>query len=474
MKSVIRILPIILMAMLLTTPTFAKKKPKYQITLKINGGNDSVMLLGHYYGKGNRVVDTAYLDKKGRFTFSSTTKSLPEGLCFFANNKGNYVEFVVYHETPYFDFETQQADWTSNMVVKGSQQNTFFFNFHREQGAISADLDRKQMTMDSVAFRDYCDIQYTRLDSIRHAYCDNHPNMFLAKMMRMTRDVNPPLVDDHGDSLTLTQRRDYYLDHYFDNIPLEEPCAIHTPKKVFLDRLMNYFDNVLKYAPPEEIIRHIDPIVDRSKAAPEVFQFLVLTLTQKYLQSNVMVYDQVYVHMVQKYFASEDNFWSEPSSIEKETTRAAKWERLLVGKEAPELILFDTNHIPHSLHATPAKWKLLIFWSPNCGHCQHVIPHIYQLFEKYRDQYDLAAFTILSEPDDKTRREWKDFLQKHSMNHPAWLCLDGGEANVDWHDVYDITSTPQIYLLDENNIIQAKKLGESNAESVIRAICGKE
>jgi hypothetical protein len=50
--------------------------------------------------------------------------------------------------------------------------------------------------------------------------------------------------------------------------------------------------------------------------------------------------------------------------------------------------------------------------------------------------------------------------------------LDGGEANVDWHDVYDIQSTPQIYLLDENNIIQAKKLGESNIGEVLTAICG--
>ena len=59
------------------------------------------------------------------------------------------------------------------------------------------------------------------------------------------------------------------------------------------------------------------------------------------------------------------------------------------------------------------------------------------------------------------------------MNSPAWLSLDGGEANVDWHDVYDIVTTPQIYLIDENNIIQAKKLGEGTIENVIKAICGQ-
>ena len=58
------------------------------------------------------------------------------------------------------------------------------------------------------------------------------------------------------------------------------------------------------------------------------------------------------------------------------------------------------------------------------------------------------------------------------MNSPAWLSLDGGEANVDWHAVYDIQSTPQIYLIDENNIIQAKKLGENSIEEVLKAFCG--
>ena len=43
---------------------------------------------------------------------------------------------------------------------------------------------------------------------------------------------------------------------------------------------------------------------------------------------------------------------------------------------------------------------------------------------------------------------------------------------MDWHDVYDITTTPQIYLIDEDNIIQAKHLGESSVEKVIQAICG--
>lgn len=459
----------LLLLVSLVLPAQARKKPTYEITLKIKGCRDSVMYMGYYYAKGNSVVDTARIDKSGRFVFTSTTDTLAPGLYFFANPKGAYVEFVVYHEKPFFTFETEQKDWTTNMRVKGSAQNEFFFDFHRADAVFDDNLADSQVKLDSAAFATYRREQLRKRDTMIMSYIKDNDGMFLSKMMTATWDKEPPLVDEQGDTMTIDQRRLYYLNHYFDNIPLDDNAIIRTPKKVFYDRVMDFFDKYLKYAPPQTIIDYLDPVLDRAKAAPDVFSYLVMAMMQKYLQSPVAVYDEVYVHIAKKYYDSEDNFWSSPSNIEKEMQRVNKWDRLLVGREAPELILYDTLRVPHSLHAMPNKWKLLVFWSPGCGHCQHIIPKVYEVFERYREQYDIGAFTILSEPDDKTRKEWCEFMSKHGMNSPAWLSLDGGEANVDWHAVYDIQSTPQIYLIDENNIIQAKKLGENSIEEVLKA-----
>ena len=470
---IIKLTLLFLLAVLMALPVQAKKKPKYEITLTINRGKDSLMYMGYYYAKGNSVIDTAYKDKKGRFVFSSTTDTLPYGLYFFANQQGMYVEFVVYKEKPFFTFETDQNDWTANMKVKGSRQNDFFYNFHHIDGQYSKDIDQHASAMDSASFAAYQYRKMLQLDSVKMSMINLHPEMFLSKMMLSTKEVYPPIVDGNGDTMSDYQRKEYYIEHYFDNMMLEDNSLVRTPKAVFYDRVMGFYDNVLKYAPPKVIIGYMDKMLDRAKAAPDVFQYLLINLMQKYLQSNVMVYDEVYVHLVKDYYATDANFWSSPSNIDKELQRATKWERLLVGHEAPELILFDTMHVPHSLHAMPFKWKLLVFWSPNCGHCQHIIPEVYKVFQKYQSQYDIGAFTILSDPDDKTRAEWKKFMSEKGMNSPAWLSLDGGEANVDWHDVYDINTTPQIYLIDEDNIIQAKKLGESSIDNVIKAICGQ-
>ena len=166
-RRIFKTIGLLAVALLLTMPAEARKKPTYEITLKINNGRDTIMYLGRYYARGNEVIDTAVRDKKGRFVFTGTTDTLVPGLYFFANPKGNYVEFVVYHEKPFFTFETEQRNWTSNMTVKGSKQNEFFFDFRKHDARIDADLREHELTMDSATFAAYRQQQLRKLDSIK-------------------------------------------------------------------------------------------------------------------------------------------------------------------------------------------------------------------------------------------------------------------------------------------------------------------
>ena len=53
-------------------------------------------------------------------------------------------------------------------------------------------------------------------------------------------------------------------------------------------------------------------------------------------------------------------------------------------------------------------------------------------------------------------------------NFDPCRALNGAEANIDWHDVYDITSTPQVYLIDNStHKIMAKKIGAD----ILKQIC---
>lgn len=450
-------------ALLMSMTAFGKSG--YKFTLQIDGNKDSMMVMGYYYAQHIMVLDTAYNNGKGRFVFEGS-QSTPPGLYYFSNAKGRFVDFVVYKEKPNFKFHTDDRDWTRNMTVTGSKQNDIFYNFHRASSVIYDEVDAAKGTMDSAAYVDFRRREYRRIDTIRLETISKYPEAMLSRMMTATKEP-----DAAPDSLGRDDRYFWFMHHYFDNFPLNDDFIIRTPKAVFYQRVTDYIDKYMHGLPPEKICPLLDTLIDRSEPAPEVYRWLIQNITEKYLQSNVMVYDEVYVHLVKRYFATGKATWYSPSTIDEQVERATKWDRILVGKVAPELILFDTLHRPASLHHMPGDFTLLVFWSPTCGHCRDIIPAIYNVFDRVADSLNITAFAILTEPDDVTIGKWKKFLAEHGMTNRRWINLNGGEANVDWREVYDVTTTPQVFLIEnkEHKII-AKKLNADLFEQICKQL----
>ena len=454
----------LLIAFGLLLPMLVAAKPTgYKFTLQIDGNTDSSMILGYYYAQHLYILDTAFNNGHGKFIFEGT-RELQPGLYYFSDNKGRFVDFVVYREKPNFKFRTDQRNWNLNMTVNGSKQNTLFFNFNRATNSLYEELETARKEMDSAAFAAYRVQQLRRIDTLRLQLIKEHPEAMISRMMLATKDPAAP-----PDSLQGNDRYFYVMHHFFDNVPLDDDFIIRTPKSVFYQRVMEYVDKRMEGLPPAMAIPLLDSLIDRSEPAPEVFKWLVLTLTEKYLQSNIMVYDEIYVHLVQRYFATGKVPWLAPSTIDEQVERASKWEHLLVGKEAPELILFDTTRHVYSLHHMPGKYTLLLFWSPTCGHCRDIIPAIYKVFDRVADSLDMSAYAILTEPDETTVKKWKHFLEEHHMNNQRWVNLNGGEANVDWREVYDVQTTPQIYLIEnKEHKFVAKKLNAQLLDQIIK------
>ena len=458
--------------LLLLLPLALSAKPGYKLTFQVDGCTDSAILLGYYMAQERYVVDTAYNNGRGKFVFKGD-KELYPGLYFFTNNSDRFVDFVIYNEKPTFTLQTDNRNWTVNMHVKGSPQNDVFFNYQRASDRFYHEMVEARGTLDSAAFIHYRNRMVERMDSLRDAIIREHPEAMIAKMMHATVAVEDrvPQYQPDGTPLTQRQRYDYLMAHYFDFIPLDDDFIIRTPKEVFYRRFADYTDKYMRGMPPEEICPLLDTIIDRAEPAPQVYQWLINTLTEKYLQSNIMVYDEVYVHLVQRYFATGKVTWLSPSAIDMNVERANKWEHLLVGREAPELILFDTLRRAHSLHHMPGKYTLLLFWSPTCGHCREVIPSVYEVFSQMADSLDITAFAILTEPDEHTLAKWKKFLAEHDMTNPRWVNLNGGEANIDWREVYDIETTPQIYLVgNKDHKFLAKKLNADLLRKILQTL----
>lgn len=445
-------------------------KKGYKITFVAEGNTDSVLYLGYHYAQHRYYCDTATAEGKGKFVFEGT-KELYPGLYFITNGKDKYVELVVYHEEPRFKLTTDDANWKLRMSVKGSKQNEVFYNFNRANELLYQELEEAQSSLDSANFVLFRRNHIKRLDSLRYSFLEQYPDYMISRMMFATKDITVPTKHPDSTAMSDRERYDWFMHHYFDNVPLDDDFIVRTPKAVFYDRVMEYVDKHMNRMPPDMICPLLDSMIDRSEPAPEVFKWLVHTMTEHFLQSRVMVYDEVYCHLALRYYGSGKAFWSSPSVVDEIVERANKWEPLLVGKVAPGLILFDTLHRVHSLHHMPGNYTLLLFWSPTCGHCRDIIPAVYKVFEQYADSVDLSAFAILTEPDEQTVEKWKKFIADHQMTDPRWVHLNGGEANVDWRQVYDVTTTPQIYLIDNrDHKFVAKKLGADILNDVLRSL----
>ena len=470
------VLLLLLVTLSIPLLAFGAKKDGYKITFKVDGNKDSLIYMGYYHAQNRYFCDSAVNNGKGKYVFEGE-EDLHPGLYYFTNNRDRFVQFVIYREPHRFTLSTDNENWLLRMTVKDSRENEIFFNFKRAEEVFFQEMDEASHTVDSVTFRsEYLPRYRHLLDSLRTTFIDKYPDCMLSRMMLSTKDPTVPEEYPDGTPMSKLQRRDWLMAHFFDNMPLDDDFIIRTPKTVFYERVMEYVDNLLKIGEtPEYVCTHIDSLIDRAEPAREVYRWLILNLTNHYLQSRIMVYDEVYVHLVLRYFATGKVPGVEPSLIDEQVEQATKWERLLVGKEAPELILFDTLRHAASLHHMPGRYTLLLFWSPTCGHCRDIIPAVYNVYERYADSLGVSAFAILTEPDDNTLPKWKKFLADHHMTHPNWINLNGAEANVDWRQVYDIQTTPQIYLIDNNDHkFLAKKLNASILENIFQVLMRKK
>ena len=77
----------------------------------------------------------------------------------------------------------------------------------------------------------------------------------------------------------------------------------------------------------------------------------------------------------------------------------------------------------------------------------------------------LKIYTVATEGDEKAI---SDFIKKNNME--TWTNTWDPDHTSDYHNKYDVYSTPTIYLLDNKKIIRGKRLDHSNIGSVIEML----
>ncbi len=355
-----------------------------------------------------------------------------------------------------FSMETDTVDPVGSMQIKGSTDNSLFYDYlkfvvskQKEMGALEAEMHTAKSKEDSAAVREKMTNVGKTVTDYKTKFMADHPQMLLSKVFETSREPEvpeaPKLENGKTDS-TFAFR--YYKSHYFDNVDFADARLLRTP--LFHTKLDTYIKK-LTLQMPDSINKEADYLVKKAEANPEVFKYVVWFITNTYETSNIMGMDAVFVHMVRNYYTKEKATWVDSTTMYKITERANVLEPILIGKKVKNLVLEDTAGVYHTLYNVKAKYTMLLFWDPDCGHCQKVVPEVKKLYDIVKP-HGVEVFAMCTETEmDK----WRKFIREKNLN---WLNLADPKIQNNFRYEFDINTTPQLFLLDEDKKILAKKI----------------
>jgi len=429
----------------------------YLIKFQIKGIKDTVCLIATYYGNGTYVKDTMKVDDAGRFTFKAAT-DYQKGIYLVVINDKNYFEFIINNDKK-FSMTTDRKDLAGKMVITGSPENQLFYDYliynkkrFAEIQALQKLIVKGKTSKDSIKLvNDKSDEINKDIIKYKLDIVEKRPTSFVAVFINAMREPeipDIPLLPNGRKDSTFAYR--YILAHYWDGTDFTDDRLLRTP--VFDNKLKKFVDKVL-YQNPDTIIKELDKLIEKARPNPEMFKYLVWYATYHSESSEIMGFDRIFVHVVDTYYITHQATWERQSVVENLIKKANRLRPLLIGEIPPNMIMLDTNNQPVSMYSIKSNFLILFFWDPDCGHCEQEIPKLKDFYDKEKDSLGIKIFAVCA---DSSLVKWKSAIKKRKMD---WINVNGPRTLTgNYHDLYDVTTTPVVYILNNRKEIIAKRL----------------
>ena len=474
----VQIIAFFFFAMLLPTLSYSQKVG-YQIKLNIDGFDKGELYLGYFYGDKQYLKDTAYVEADGRFYFEGNEKLDPGIYMIVLPPDNKYFQIMINEEEQWISMETKMDALETNMKVNGSEDNVLFYeylNFLSSKRPAAEELKKKIKEADEAGDekkKAKYEAQLKTIDDDVFGYQNNilakHPKTLTAAIIKANKPLDIPEFE--GEKEETERKRFYWMrDHWFDNVNLSDPRMVRTP---FLFQKIKHFMDKMTVQHPDSISIGIDKVLEKAKPAEETFKYYLIHFLNEYAKSKIVGMDAVYVHIAKKYYETGQAPWTDEEQLEKIIENANKLDPLLIGKIAPNIQMEYQDGSPIQLHDFKSPLTVLFFWDPECGHCKKTMPEMVKFAKNYKEK-GVAVFAIC------TRLVTRDDEGKFSMEevNKCWKFISEQDMDVFWNSVdpyhrsryktiYDIRSTPQIYVLDEDKTILSKRIGSEQLPEIL-------
>jgi thiol-disulfide isomerase/thioredoxin len=434
------------------------------ISVEVDNFDGDTILLAYFYGNRQYISDTA--KRAGEHFVFKAEEPWKTGVYLVVLPPDNrYMQVIISEREGNMRVSIDANALDQRPGITNSVENKVFWDYliflndkNREASEWRQKLaEASPLGMEKKKYQEKLDVLDAEVKGYQNRLIKEHGETLAAAIVKANIDVDMPEFEGEKEAID-KMRFAYYRKHYFDNMDLADPRLIRTP--VFFDKVDRY---IAKYTVqiPDSINRSLDYVLKESEGAEENYKFLLVHYLNEYAKSKYVGQDAMYVHLVDNYYAQGKAPWVEEEQLEKLVTNANELRPLLIGKTAPNLKVYKQDLTPIELHDVEARFTVLFFWAPDCGHCKKSMPALVDFYEKYKAK-GVEVFAICTKLLEKEATCWES-VEEFGMGN--WVNTSDKYLRSKFGQVYNVKSTPQLYILDAGKEILTKqvavdKLGE--------------
>jgi peroxiredoxin len=450
-------LNVVLFFFLLTSCVFSlRAQDGYLISVEVKGLEKGDLMLGYHYGNNKYLIDTAKVVSPGRYLFQGFEK-LDPGV-YILVLPGNTFFDIIIDRTQIFEIVTSTTDFLENTSFTDSPENSSFFQYLRDISGF-----RQSISSNNVEISDDTTLEERRSELIeanrklnlkirasQDSYIESFPNSLFSKILLAQREPElTPAPEGYDEEETRRFNYQQYKNRFWENFDFSDNRLLRSP--AYHARLTQFFGEVL-VQDPDTLTLEADLMVNRARENQDVFRYTVWFITNHFERSQIMGHDAVFVHMLEKYYLTDEAFWVTEESRTSLAERVRKMKPLLIGRVAPDINVFFANRQRISLHSVEANYTILYFWDSNCGHCKRETPRIEGIYNRFKDK-GVKVFAMNLDGDSQS---WQNAIEEYQIRH--WINVTDPHNESGFREKFDVYATPIIYLLDHEKRILAKRI----------------
>ena len=241
----------------------------------------------------------------------------------------------------------------------------------------------------------------------------------------------------------------YWLrSHFWDYTNLNSANTFINP--FFEKNRTLYFDQVLGHN-PDTVIYHLEKLFS-APMNEQIRKVLISSATYHYETSKFMGEDEVFVWLVNQFYANGYVDWVSKNDLAKIREKAVGLSTELIGNPAPDFAFDTQDNGRMKLSEVQSPITILYFWDSECGHCRKETPRLKEFYDEYKDKgVEIVALTLENEFTG-----WKKYIQENDLDWINGYESDFERPNFLWY--YYIPTTPKKLVLGPDKTIIAKNL----------------